>query len=406
MTQPTQGGGLLEGVRILDLTTVLMGPFTSQILGDQGADVIKVEAPGGDISRGVGPMRHPGMGGSYLHVNRNKRSICIDLKSDAGRDALLEIAKTVDVLVCNVRPAAMKRLRLSYEEVAAVNPKILYASMVGYGQDGPYAAYPAYDDLIQGAVGVPSLMARVSDGVPRYVPIVFVDRTVGLAGAQAIAAALYRRERTGRGQALEIPMFETMVPFVLGEHMLGSTFDPPLGPIGYPRLLAPERRPYETSDGHVCALIYSDRHWQSFYELTGRSEVWASDTRLASIGERTRHMADLCAESARHFRGDTTANWMARLKAADIPCMPLNSPETLMQDPHLQAVGLFEPIEHPSEGPIWQIRPALRTSEPGRTETLPAPRLGQHTREVLAEVGIDAAGIERLIAIGAVNAEY
>ncbi|HYF58153.1 MAG TPA: CoA transferase [Burkholderiaceae bacterium] len=399
------GGGPLAGLRVLDLTAVLMGPFATQILGDMGADVIKVEAPSGDTSRGIGPMRHPGMGGGFLQVNRNKRGVCIDLKTEAGRGVLLELARGADVLVYNVRPAAMKRLRLTWEDVSAVNPRIVHAGVFGYGQDGPYAAYPAYDDLIQGAIGLPALLARTGDGTPRYVPIVFVDRAVGMAAVNAILAALVRRGVTGRGQAVEVPMFETMVPFVLGEHIAGHAFEPPLGPIGYPRLLAPERRPYETLDGHVCAVIYTDRHWRAFYEMTGRADAFDRDERVRTIGERTRHMAALHAETAGFVRGDTTARWLERLTAADIPCMRLNTPETLLHDPQLEAVGFFERVEHPSEGAIRQMRPAAAFSEPGRATTLPAPRLGQHTREVLREAGYDDDAVGRLIDAGAVFEE-
>lgn len=398
-------GGPLEGVRVLDLTSVLMGPFATQLLGDMGADVIKVESPTGDTSRGIGPMRNRGMGAGFLHYNRNKRAVCIDLKKDKGRELLLELARNADVLVYNVRPAAMKRLRLAYEDLKAVNPKIVYVGVFGYGQDGPYAEFPAYDDLIQGAIGLPTLLGQVSDGTPRYVPLVFVDRAVGIAAVNAITAALFHRERTGRGQSVEVPMFETMVPFVLGEHMAGHTFIPPMGPIGYQRLLAPERRPYKTLDGHVCAVLYTDRHWRSFYEMTGRGADYDSDPRVATIGERTRHMAELCAESARHFATDTTQNWLDRLNAADIPCMRLNTPESLMHDPHLEAVGYFRRFEHPTEGATWQMRPAASWSEPGRSETLPAPRLGQHTREVLAEAGLESGAIESLLAERVVFAE-
>jgi crotonobetainyl-CoA:carnitine CoA-transferase CaiB-like acyl-CoA transferase len=399
------GDGPLAGVRVLDLTSVLMGPYATQILGDFGADVIKVESPSGDTSRGIGPWRHPGMGGGFLHVNRNKRAIAIDLKNDAGRDVLLRLARDADVVVYNVRPAAMKRLRLTYEAFAEVNPRIVYCGVYGYGQDGPYASFPAYDDLIQGAIGLPDLVGRVGDGTPRYVPIVFVDRAVGSAAVNAILAALYRRERTGRGQAIDVPMFETMVPFVLGEHMAGSTFDPPLGPVGYARLLSRERRPFRTKDGHVCAVIYTDRHWRDFYALTGHEAAFAADPRVHSIGERTKHMADLGAELAAIFATDTTDAWLERLNAADIPCMRLNTPESLMADPHLRAIGYFEPFEHPSEGRTWQMRPAARFSEPGRAVPMPAPRHGQHTREVLAQAGYADAEIDALLAAGAVRAE-
>ena len=398
------GGGPLAGVRVLDLTSVLMGPFATQLLGDMGADVIKVEAPAGDTSRGIGPMRNPGMGPGFLHYNRNKRSIVIDLKSAAGRDVLLELVKTADVLVYNVRPAAMKRLRLAWEDVAAVNPRIIHAGMFGYGQDGPYADYPAYDDLIQGAIGVPALLAETVDGTPRYVPMAFVDRAVGIAAVNSITAALYQRERTGRGQSVEIPMFETMVPFVMGEHLAGHTFDPPLGPIGYPRLLSRERKPYPTLDGHICAVLYTDGQWRNFYRITGRADAFDADPRLTDIGVRTRHIGKLYEECGGFFRTDTTANWLQRLNEADIPCMRLNTPATLMNDPHLAAVGYFEHTEHPSEGALWRLRPAPTFSEPARERTLPAPRLGEHTREILAGVGIEGDAAEQLIRSGAVRA--
>ena len=403
MSATVNSGGPLAGVRVLDLTSVLMGPFATQLLGDMGADVVKVESPSGDTSRGIGPMRNPGMGAGFLHVNRNKRSACIDLKNPAGREVLLELAKGADILVYNVRPAAMRRLKLGYEDLVAVNPKIIYAGVVGYGQTGPYAALPAYDDLIQGVAGVPSLLATVSDGVPRYVPMAFVDRTVGLAAVNAITAALYQRERTGRGQSIEVPMFETMVPFVMGEHMAGQTFVPPLGSAGYPRLLAPERRPYQTSDGHVCALVYTDRQWRSFYEITGRGAAYDSDPRVVDIGVRTRHIGELCADNARHFITDTTANWLRRLNEVDIPCMPLNTLESLPTDPQLLASGFFETVDHPSEGRIVQMRLPATTSEAARSTMLPAPRLGEHTREILAEIGLDAARIDALAAAGAVR---
>ncbi len=404
MSATIDSGGPLAGVRVLDLTSVLMGPFATQLLGDMGADVVKIEAPAGDTSRGIGPMRNPGMGAGYLHVNRNKRSVCIDLKNPAGRDLLIELARTADVLVYNVRPAAMRRLRLGYEDLSAVNPKLIYAGMVGYGQTGPYAELPAYDDLIQGAAGVPSLLSVVGDGVPRYVPLAFVDRTVGLAAVNAITAALYQRSRIGRGQSIEVPMFETMVPFVLGEHMAGQTFEPALGPAGYPRLLAPERTPYQTTDGHICALVYTDRQWRSFYEITGRGDAFDRDPRVVNIGERTKNIGALCAENATHFRTDSTANWLVRLNAADIPCMRLNTLESLFTDPQLQATGFFEMVEHPSEGRLRQMRVPASSSEPGRSEVLPAPRLGEHSREVLNEIGLDAKAIDALIASGAIKA--
>ncbi|RYF76526.1 MAG: CoA transferase [Comamonadaceae bacterium] len=396
---------MLAGVRVIDMTAVLMGPYATQLLGEMGADVIKVEPPSGDTSRGIGAARHPGMGAGFLQVNRHKRSIAIDIKKPEGRELFLDLIREADVCIYNVRPAAMARLGLTYDDLRSVNPKIIQVGVFGYGQDGPYAAQPAYDDLIQGAIGLPSLVAQVGDGIARYVPIVFIDRAVGLAAVNAVTAALFHRERTGQGQAIEVPMFETMVPFVMGEHMGGRSFDPPEGEFGYQRLLAAHRRPYCTLDGHVCAVIYTDRHWRSFYALSGREEAFDADPRLRTIGERTRHMDRLCEELAEEFARHDTAYWVEALKRIDIPCTPLHTLSTLRQDPHLEAIGYFERHEHPSEGALWQMRPAASSSLPASPATRLAPRLGEHTIELLRELGRDEAQIRRLCETGVVRAE-
>ena len=392
--------GALDGVQVIDLTAVLMGPFATQLLGDMGADVVKVEPPAGDTSRKVGAARHPGMAGGFLHVNRNKRAVVLDLKQALGREALLRLVERADVLVYNVRPQAMARLHLSYADVAAVNPRIIYVGMFGYGQGGPYAAKPAYDDLIQGAVGIPSLVAAVGDGVPRYVPVTMIDRTVGTAAVGHIAAALYRREKTGLGQAIEVPMFETMVPFVLGEHFAGHSFEPPLGPMGYSRLLARERTPFATSDGYVCALIYTDSHWRAFFTGLGQPARFAADPRLTDIGTRTAHIGELYAMIADIMRTRTSEAWLSLFEDADIPAMGLHTLASLRDDPHLAAVGYFETVEHPSEGAVIQMGHASTWSQsPPSTRRL-APRLGEHSVEVLTELGYSDAQIADLLARG------
>lgn len=380
-------GGPLAGVRVVDLTTILMGPFASQLLGDMGADVVKVESPAGDPVRNIGPMRNPGMGANFLQVNRNKRSVVLDLKSEGGRAALLRLVAVSDVVAYNVRPAAMARLGLSYEELRAVNPRIVYVGMYGYGQDGPYAAMPAYDDLIQGAIAIPSLFDAAGGGGKRYVPVNIVDRTVGLAAAGAVTAALYQRERTQRGQSVEVPMFETMVPFVMGEHLSGQTFEPPIGPYGYGRLLAPDRRPFPTRDGYLGAVIYTDRHWKSFHALAGWSEPWGTDPRMASITTRSACIGDLYREVGEVLKTGTTAHWMRLLNEADIPCMAMHDLESLADDPHLAAVGFFGRYEHPSEGPIVQTRAVPDWPGAGVRADRLAPQLGEHTEEVLRELG-------------------
>lgn len=392
--------GPLEGVRILDLTTVVMGPFATQILADLGAEVIKVEPPEGDIMRHAAPMRSRGMGHIFLNSNRNKRSIVLDLKHPEGRAACLALAKRADVLAYNIRPQAMERLRLGYEEVRTVNPRILYVGAFGYSQRGPYAAKAAYDDLIQGAVGLPWLLAQSGASEPRYVPATVADRTVALHVVNAVCAALYWREKTGRGQRVDVPMFESLLQTVLGEHLGGCTFEPQLGEPGYARLLAPGRRPYQTKDGYVCVLVYNDKQWRAFFELVGRAELLA-DPRFATQEARSRNydaVYDLVADEMSKRR---TAEWIAALEGADIPVQRMNSLAEVVADPHLAATGFFRTLEHPSEGRLKSMAVPSEWSESAPEYRRHAPRLGEHTREVLREAGYEEAAIEALIACGA-----
>ena len=394
--------GPIAGIRVLDLTSVLMGPYATLQLGDLGADVIKVEPQEGDIVRDIGPGRNPKMGGMFLHTNRSKRSVVIDLKQPAGRAALLRMAATVDVMIFNMRPKALARLGLDYESVRAVRPDIIFVALVGFGQDGPYAARPAYDDLIQGASGVPALVATASDGTPRYVPVNIADRVVGLFATQAVLAALLHRERTGEGQAIEIPMFETMTSFVLGDHFGGLTYRPPLDAGGYPRLMSRFRRPYETLDGHICVLIYTDKHWRSFFAAIGRPEM-AEDPRFTSLKARLKNIDGVYGDAGAIFRTRTTAEWRSLLEQADIPNMPMHTLATIQDDPHLEAVGFFEPVDHPVEGPVVSMRVPSRWSRSQPRAGRPAPALGAHSREVLAEAGLTQAEINALVAAGTVR---
>lgn len=389
---------LLDGIRVIDMTSVLMGPFASQSLGEMGADVIKVEAPQGDLVRQIGPGRHADMGPVFLNANRHKRSVVLDLKQPAGLAALQALLRDADVLMYNVRPAAMERLGLGYEAVAALNPRIVYAGLLGFGQDGPYAAKPAYDDLIQGACTLPHLIARASGGIPRYVPTAMADRIVGLTAVGGILATLLARERSGRGDRVDIPMFETMVGFTLGDHLGGQTFDPPLDGGGYARHLSPERRPYRTRDGHVCALVYNDQHWQRFLRAIGRESLLTEDERFATFAMRMQHIDHVYGELARIFETRTTADWLALLEAADVPCLPMHDLISVQRDPHLQATGFFGQEEHPSEGTIRTMRPAMRWQQTPPPPTRPAPRPGEHTREVLAEAGLSDTQVARLLA--------
>lgn len=389
--------GPLTGVRVIDMTSVLMGPFASQMLADMGADVIKVEAPGGDITRLIGPQPKQGMGPHFLHNNRNKRSIVLDLKATAGRTALLKLIETADVLMYNVRPQAMVRLGLGYEQIAKANPKIIYVGAFGFDQQGPYANKPAYDDLIQGAVGIPALVRQAGSDLPRYVPTNIADRAVGQRMASAVCAALFYRERSGKGQTIEVPMFETMLEFVAGDHLAGLTYEPPAGPSGYARLLAHERRPYATSDGFVCAVIYNDKHWRSFLELIGRSEIFDSDHRFSNMSNRTRHIDAVYGFVAEVLRIRSTADWLELLEGADIPVMPMHTMESLLEDPHLQAIGFFKYVQHPTVGKIRMMDISGRWSESVPEISRHAPELGEHSREILREIGYDDENITRLL---------
>ena len=392
--------GPLAGIRIVDMTTVVMGPYATQILADYGADVIKIEAPGGDVLRLAAPMRNPGMGAAFLQANRNKRSVVLDVKKDKGRDALLRLAGTADVFIHNIRTAAMKRAKLGEGDLRTGNPRLIYVSLIGYGEKGPYAGRPAYDDLIQGLSGIPALHARVSGEEPRYVPLTMVDRIMGVSAAHTVLAAIVHRERGGSGQAIDVPMFETMAQLVLGDHMGGRTFEPAQGEPGYPRLLAPDRKPYKTSDGYICVLIYNNKEWETFFRAVGRSEQFASDLRLSDHAVRTKHYSEVYKIVADILATRSTAEWLALLGEHDIPSVPLHDLNDLIDDPHLKAVGFFQPMDHPSEGAI------RLTGIPGRwSETPPAitahpPRLGEHSVEVLREAGFSETEISALCADG------
>src|SRR5256885_4499016 len=338
--------GPLASVRVLDLTTVVMGPYATQILADFGADVIKVEPPGGDVMRYAWPFRHPGMGHIFLNANRNKRSVVLDLKQSEAREACLALAKKSDVLVYNIRPQAMARLKLAYEDLRTVNPRIIYVGCFGYSQRGPYAAKAAYDDLIQGAAGIPALLKMQGAEAPRYAPIIVADRSVGQQVASAVSAALYYREKSGKGQRVDVPMFEHLLQIVLGEHLGGYTYEPQHGEPGYARMLAPDRRPYATKDGYVCALIYNDKQWAAFFKMIGRPDM-AADARFATQEVRSKNYDVAYAFVADGLRKRTTAEGLRALEAADIPGAGINGVAATVAEPRLAATGYFRTVEHP-----------------------------------------------------------
>jgi crotonobetainyl-CoA:carnitine CoA-transferase CaiB-like acyl-CoA transferase len=400
----SENSGPFSGIRIIDMTSIVFGPYATQILGDLGADVIKVEAPGGDIFRKVQAARSHGMGAAYMSSNRNKRSIVLDLKRKEARDALLRLIAGADVFVHSVRPQAIERLGLSYEEMKTVRPSLVYCAAVGFGSNGPYSGRPAYDDVIQSVSGIAHLLGRASEtGEPAFAPMVMADKTAALTVAYSIMAALFHRERTGAGQEVEVPMFETVVSWNLVEHMNGELFRPAEGSTCYDRLMTRYRRPYATADGHIAILPYTSPNWRAFFAIAGRDDM-IDDPRTNDASIRAARIAELYELVAQIMPSKTTAEWLALLQEADIPAAPVNSLEDLFEDEHLSAIGFFIDEEHPSEGTIRTPSPPVRFSQSPSSLRRHAPRLGEHTREVLGEAGLVPEEIESLIASGACRA--
>lgn len=391
--------GPLAGVRVVDLTLTVMGPYCTQILADLGADVIKVEAASGDTSRHVPPMRVPALGGMFTNMNRGKRSIVLDLKSAHGKEALLRLVESADVFVHTLRPQAIARLGFAWDRLRAVNPRLVYANLYGFGRNGPYADYPAYDDVIQAAIGLATLQAKLQGGAPSYVATALADKVTGLHGVYAILAALYARERGAGGQELEIPMFETMVSFLLTEHVAGAVFEPNLSDPVYPRMVAQQRRPYPTRDGHLAVLVYNDGQWLRFFAAIGHP-AWSRDVRFADMGSRSANIDALYERLATELAQRDTAEWLALLRQADIPVMALSSTGDLFDDPHLDAVGFWKRIET-QEGTLRFPGPPVQFSATPCAIAGPAPRLGEHGSSILRELGFSDAEIEAACSKGA-----
>jgi len=392
-------GGPLEGVSILDLTAVVVGPMATQTLADYGAEVIKVETPTGDILRDLnGRAITPKMSSKFLHLNRNKRSLVLDLKQAAGREALLKLAARADVFLWNVRPSAMERLKLTYDDVRAVNPQIIYCGMFGFGRGGRYREKPAYDTIIQGGAGVAALHQRAM-GEPRYIPIVMADRTAGAIAVQMILLALVNRYRTGEGASIEVPMFENMAKYVLEEHMYLKTFDPALGPTGDPRLFDPGNKPVPTKDGWISISANTNAQMFALFDAIGRPEL-KTDPRFCSVTARFANVTELYVIRNQGLKQKTTAEWLELFDQLGIPAMPYHTLDSLMEDPHLNDVGFFQKVEHPTEGKIINMALPSKTSFGSREAFLPAPKMGQHSVEILREIGYDDAAIEAMIAGG------
>ena len=392
--------GPLAGVRVIDLTAMVMGPYCTQIMADMGADVIKIEAPEGDNTRNISVGPEPGMSGVFVNVNRGKRSVVLDLRSDAGKTALRELVRHGDVFIHSMRSRAIARLGFSYEDVAGINPSIVYTNCYGYGRRGPDADLTAYDDTIQAECGLP-VVQQMLTGEANYVGTIIADKVAGMTALYATMMALFHRERTGEGQEVEVSMFETMAAFMLVEHANGAMFDPPLGPAVYPRVVAPNRRPYRTKDGHISALVYNDKQWSAFMEAV--RPAWASE-RYAMLAQRAREIDTVYALLGETFQERTTQEWLDLLRSLDIPAAPLRTPDELFDNPHLNAVGFFETVATPNGAVRFPGVPTWFSQSPGHVGG-PAPRLGAHTREVLEELGLSAAeasGVRRELTSGGI----
>ena len=392
--------GPLDGVKVVDLTTIVVGPICTRTLADYGADVIKVEAPGGDLLRTMAEgSRNPGMSGKFINFNRNKRSIGLDIKKPEGLEAMRRLIDKADVFVSNVRPDALARAGLDYATLSKTNPRLIVCSILAFGRGGRYYGRPAYDPVIQSLSGVAGTIARAT-GEPRFVPMVMTDHTSGLIAAQAIGFALYRREKTGRGEAIDVPMLENMASFVSSEHMGAMTFDPPVGPSGDGRLLSPNYKPVPTKDGYVTVRPNTNVQAFAFFDAIGKPEL-KTDPRFNSAAARTKNAAAYFEIQTTSLGHKTTDEWVELFDKLDVPAARYNTIDELLTDPHLTDVGFFKEEQHPSEGKIKRTRLANTFSGGARSNETSAPLMGQHTREILKEAGFSPAEIDVMVAGGA-----
>jgi len=382
MSSSVNGAGPLRGLRVVDLTAMVMGPYCTQIMADMGAAVTKIEAPGGDNTRDISIGPAPGMSAIFINVNRGKRSVVLDLRLEEDKKTLRRLIEHADVFIHSMRHKAIGKLGFGYSEVAAINPKIIYTNCYGYSRRGPDKDRTAYDDTIQAECGLPAVQQMLT-GHASYVGTIMADKIAGLTALYATVMALFHRERTGEGQEVEVSMFETMASFMLVEHANGAMFEPPLGPAIYPRAVAPGRRPYQTSDGHISALIYNDKQWKAFVEAV--RPAWGADPGFATLALRARQVDKVYGLLGELFKQRTTSEWLALLVALDIPAAPVRTPADLFDNAQLNAVGFFETVDTPL-GPIrFPGVPTWLSRTPGHVAG-PAPALGAHTQEVLGEL--------------------
>jgi crotonobetainyl-CoA:carnitine CoA-transferase CaiB-like acyl-CoA transferase len=394
----------LEGVKVVEMTSVVLGPYACQMLGDLGADVIKIEAPGGDTNRRLGPYKqNKDMASLFLGCNRNKRSIMLDLKSERGRQAALDIMRNADVVVHNFRPGAMERLGLDFPAIQRINPGVIYCATYGYSKAGPYGEKGALDDSIQAASGIAALNEMVM-GTPRYLPTIVADKTTALFVVQAVLAALFHKLKTGEGQEIEVPMFESLASYVMVEHLWGQSFDPPIGKAGYVRLMAEHRKPYRCKDGlYLAVLPYWDAHWKTFCDLSGNPEL-ADDPRFINMGERLKNINESYKATGDIIASQDRQYWIDLMGDTNVPMMVMNSLDDLIEDPHLKATGFWQEFDHPSEGRLRSSKPPMNFSATPASIRRMAPRLGEHSIEILQEAGLSDATIDDMLSAGETQA--
>ena len=383
MPAPANATGPLAGIRVVDLTSVVFGPYATQVMADMGADVIKVEPPAGDNTRWITQGPKPGMGGIHVNVNRGKRSVMLDLTSKDGKEALRRLVATADVFIHSMRGKAIAKLGFAYETVKALRPDIIYVNCYGYSRRGPDGDRPAYDDTIQAESGITHVQSLLN-GTPGFVGTIMADKVAGLHALYATTMALFHRARTGEGQELEVTMFEALASFMLVEHANGRMFSPPTTPAHYHRAVERNRRPYRTKDGYIAALVYNDKHWKAFTERV--QPEWNSPE-FATLEQRARQIGRVYGLLGETFLTRTTQEWLDLLGELNVPCSPLRTTDELFDNEHLNAIGFFETIDS-SVGPVtFPGVPAWFERTPGKVAG-PAPELGEHTEEVLRELGL------------------
>lgn len=391
-----QNNGPLKGIKIVDMSTVVMGPYATQILGDLGADIVKIENIGGDIMRYAGKSPTPLMGPVYMRCNRNKKSLELDLAKPSAKKAVNSLIKKADIFITNIRLSGLERLDYNYEKVKEINPNIIYVHCVGFGSDGPYGGRQAYDDLVQAASGVTELISQATGSPePRYIPSIIADKTAALHAVYATIAGLFHRERSGEGQFIEVPMFESFVSFNMVENLYGPTFVPSQGPMVYPRSIEPNRKPFPTKDGFIGIVPYNDEHWFKLFELAGSKEVM-DDPKFLTFKDRTENISQLYAKVGEVTKKKSTQEWVDLLEKAQIPYMPVQKMSEILKDDHLTKIGFFEQRKHPTEGTYISLKHPVKFSETPAVVLRDPPKVGQDNFEILSDLGYNEEQINEI----------